>query len=97
MKIDAWAHMEPPFCVEPLWVGTKVCSRHLGHVTKMAARHIYDKNYSTFFSGTSGLITTKLGMKHWGLWPIIDCSNDDTGLTLAYFTRRSNLVAFAIL
>ena len=35
------------FCVEPLWVGgTKVCSRHLGHMTKMAAMPIYGKNPS---------------------------------------------------
>ena len=30
------------FYVEPPWVGgTQVCSRHLGHMTKMAATHIY--------------------------------------------------------
>ena len=30
------------FYVEPLWVGgTKFCSRHLGHMTKMAAMPIY--------------------------------------------------------
>ena len=43
--------------------GTKVCSRHLGHMTKMAAMPIYGKNPSKiFFSGTGGLISTKLGM-----------------------------------
>ena len=32
------------FYVEPSWVGrTKVCSRHLGHMTKMAATPIYGK------------------------------------------------------
>ena len=31
-------------CVESPWVGgTKVCSRHLGHMTKMAVTHIYGK------------------------------------------------------
>ena len=42
------------FYVEPPWVGeTKVCSRHLGHMTKMAATPIYGKNPSkNFFSGT---------------------------------------------
>ena len=30
------------FYVEPYWVGgTKVCSRHVGHMTKMAAMPIY--------------------------------------------------------
>ena len=52
------------FYVEPPWVeGTKFCSRHLGHVTKMAATPIYGKNPSKiFFSRTSGPIFTKLGM-----------------------------------
>ena len=36
-----------------------------GHMTKMAAMPIYDKNPSKiFFSGTGGPISTKLGMKH---------------------------------
>ena len=52
------------FYVEPPWVGgTKFCSRHLGHVTKMAAEPIYGKNPSKiFFSRTGGPIFTKLGM-----------------------------------
>ena len=29
--------------------------------------------------------------------PIIICSNDDPGVTLTYFTARSNLVTFAVL
>ena len=82
------------FYVEPPWVGrTKVCSRHLGHMTKMAARPIYGKNPSKiFFSRTRRPIFMKLGIKHRGLQPIIVCSNDDPGVTLTYFTARSNLV-----
>ena len=39
------------FYVEPAWVGrTKFCSRHLGHVTKMAAMPIYSKTPSKFSS-----------------------------------------------
>ena len=39
-----------------------------GHMTKMAAMPIYGKNPSNFFfSGTTGPISTKLGMKHLGL------------------------------
>ena len=33
----------------------------------------------------------KLGMQHWGLKLYKVCINDDTGLTLTYFTARSNL------
>ena len=52
------------FYVEPSWVGgTIFCSRHLGHMTKMAATPIYGKNPSKiFFSRTGGSIFTKLGM-----------------------------------
>ena len=39
-----------------------------GHMTKMAAMPIYGKNPSKFFfSGTTGPISTKLGMKHRGV------------------------------
>ena len=52
------------FYLEPPWVGgTIFCSRHLGHMTKMAATPIYGKNPSKiFFSRTGGPIFTKLGM-----------------------------------
>ena len=59
----AWL-VKAKFYVEPPWVGgTKFCSRHLGHVTKMAATPIYGKNPSKiFFSRTGRPIFTKLGM-----------------------------------
>ena len=59
----AWP-IKAKFYVEPHWVGgTKVCSRHLGHMTKMAATPIYGKNPSKiFFSRTGRRISTKLGM-----------------------------------
>ena len=34
----------------------------------------------------------KLGMKHWGLKLYKVYINDDPGLTLTYFTKRSNCV-----
>ena len=36
-------------------------------------------------------------MWHLGLKPIIVCSNDDPGVTLTYFTARSNLVTYLFL
>ena len=36
-------------------------------------------------------------MWHRGLLPIIVCINDDPGVTLTYFTARSNLVTKAFL
>ena len=47
------------FNVEPPWVGgTIFCSRHLGHMTKMAATSIYGKNPSKIFSRTGRPIST---------------------------------------
>ena len=42
-------------------------------------------------------MTLKLGMKHRVLKYYQVCSNDDSGLTLTYFTGRSNLVPYAFL
>ena len=59
----AWL-IKAKFYVEPPWVGgTIFCSRHLGHMTKMAATPIYGKNPSKiFFSRTGRPIFTKLSM-----------------------------------
>ena len=47
-------------------------------MTKMAATPIYGKNLlKIFFSETSKLMTFKLGIQCWGLWPYKVCSNDD--------------------
>ena len=91
--------IEAKFHMEPQWDGgTKVFLRGLGHMTKMAAKPIYGKNPSKiFFSRTKGLMTLWLGMLHWGLGPIIVCSNDDPRLTMTYFTTRSNLVSHAFI
>ena len=40
-------------------------------------------------------MTLKLGMQHWVLEYYKVCSNDDPGLTLTYFTARSNLIPYA--
>ena len=67
---------------------TKVCSRHLCHINKMAATTIYGKNPSNiFFSRTSGPISMKHGIYRLGFEYIIVCSNYDPGLTSTYFTR----------
>ena len=53
------------------------------------------KTLKIFFSGTKRPMTLKLGMQHWVLEYYQVCSNDDPGLTLTYFTARSNLVPYA--
>ena len=72
----AWP-IKAKFYVEPPWEGgTKVYINGPDHMTKMAATPIYGKNPSKiFFSRTSGQIFI----------------NDDSGVTLTYFTARSNL------
>ena len=46
---SAWP-IKAKFYVEPPWEGgTKFCSRHVGHMTKMAAMPIYGKNPSKIF------------------------------------------------
>ena len=71
----------------------KIYQYDAGHMTKMVTMPIYGINPSKiFYSRTSRLISTKLGLYHQGLLPIIVCSNDDPGLTLTYFTARSNVL-----
>ena len=61
-----------------------------GRMTKMAAMPIYGKNPSKFFfSGTTGPISTKLGMKHRGLEYYNVFINYDLWMSLTYFMARS--------
>ena len=54
-----------------------------------------EKTLKNLPSGTKRLMTLKLGMQHWVLEYNQVCSNDDPGLTMTYFTARSNLVPCA--
>ena len=53
------------FHIESQWVEeTKVCSPHLGYMTKMAATPIYGRNpLKIFFSGTKEPLALGLGMQ----------------------------------
>ena len=75
----------------------KIHQHNAGHMTKMAAMPICDKNtLKIFFPGTNGVILMKLCMKHQRPKPfIIICANYDPGLTLTYFTARSNFATLA--
>ena len=65
-------------------------------VTWPAARLIYGKNLKKiFFTGIKRPMTLKLSKQHWVLEYYQIYSNDDPGLTLTYFTTRSNLVPCA--
>ena len=69
--------------MEPQWDGgTKIYVNGPGHMTNMAVMPIYNKNM-------------KVCMQYWALEYYQIYSNDDPGLTLTYFTERSNLVPYA--
>ena len=61
---------------------------NLGNMIKMAAMPMYGKNSSKVFSGTSGQISKKLGMKHRWLKYYNGDINHDPVVTLNYFTTR---------
>ena len=63
----------------------------------MAAMPIYGKTPLEIFSRTDSPISTKPGMKHRGIEPIIVYLNADPRVTLTYFTAMSNLVSLALL
>ena len=96
-SLETTGPIEAKFHVEPSWIeGMKGYTNDIGHMTNMAAMFIYGKNLKKiFFSGTKRPMTLKVGMQHWVLRYYKICSNDDPGLTMTYFTARSNLVPYA--
>ena len=63
--------------------GTKSYINDLGHMTKMAATPIYEKNpLEIFFSGTDWPILSNLGMYHRGLEVYKVYITDGPGLSL---------------
>ena len=69
----------------------KIHQHFAGHITKMAGMPIYGKNpLKAIFPGTIVQILMKLCMKHQTPKSFIICANYDPGLTLTYFTARSN-------
>ena len=75
--------------------GTKVCSNSPGHMTKMAAMPIYGKNLKNLLLRYQKADDLETWYAALGARVLPSCSNDDPGLTLTYFTARSNLVPFA--
>ena len=88
----AWP-IKAKFYLDPPWEGgTKVYINRQGIMTKSVAMLIYGKTLKIFFSATSLPMILKLGILHWRLKLYKSNINDDPGLTLTYFTARSNLV-----
>ena len=70
---------KPNFMWSLLWKGEKVYIKGPGHMTKMAATPIYDKNLQKSFSRTfrCSPMIMKLGMKHYELKLYTVYINDD--------------------
>ena len=79
--------MEPP-CVGE----TKVYINHPGHMTKMAAMPIYGKNLKNLLLQNQKSYDLETWHVVSGTQALQSYINDDPGLTLTYFTARSNLV-----
>ena len=91
----AWLN-KAKFHIEPHWDGgTKICSRSLGHMTKMAAMPVYGQKSSS--PEPKGQWPCGLVCSIGDSGPIIVCSNDDPWLTLTCFTARSNLVPYVFI
>ena len=75
--------------------GRNIYINCLDHITKMAATTIYGKNLKTSSLEPEVPMVLKLSMQHPGLEVYNGLINYDPGLTLTYFTARSNLAAYA--
>ena len=86
-SLETAESIEAKFHVKPQWHRRmKVCSNDPGYMTNMAVIPIYDKNLKIFFSATKTSMTLRFSMQHRVLEYHQVCSNDDSGLTLTYFT-----------
>ena len=73
----------------------KIYTNELGHITNMAAMPIYGKNLKNLFPRTNRPMILKLITKHCSCENYQGYTNYNPGLTLTYFTQRSNLVTWA--
>ena len=75
--------------------GTKVCSNGPGHMIKIAAMLIYVKNLKNLLLRKQKADDLEIWFASSGARVLPSCSNDDPGLTLTYFTGRSNMILYA--
>ena len=80
--------------MEPPWEeGTRIYINRLSHMTKMAAMSIYCKTLKNLHQNQNSY---DLGIQHRGLELYKVYINNYPGLTLTYFTARSNWVGFVL-
>ena len=79
----------------------KCCSSpekiHFGHLKRNVVNMLKSEVWfhHTVLNVSKKPMTLKVDIQHWVLEYNQVCSNDDPGLTLTYFTARSNLVPYA--
>ena len=79
--------------MEPPWEGgTKVYINHPGHMTKMAARPIYGKNLKNRLLQNQKSYDLETRHVALGTQVLQSLYNNDPGLTVTYFTARSNWI-----
>ena len=92
----AWP-IKAKFYVEPPWEGgTNFYINGPGHMTKMAAMPIYGKNLKNLLLQNQKSYDLETWHIASGTQALVYI-NGDPGLTLTYFTARSNLVTWAFL
>ena len=90
MPTDAEFHMEPS-CVGV----KKILVNGHGNMTKMTAMPIYGKTLKNLLLWNQKADDLESWFAASGARVVVFLFNDDPGLTLTYFTARSNLVPFA--
>ena len=83
-------HLAPPW-----YGGIKVCLNDPGQWPMWPPCPYMVKTFKELFSGIKRPMTLNVDLLHRVLEYYQVCSNDDPGLTLTYFTARSNLVPYA--
>ena len=73
-------------------MGMKIYTNELGHMIKLAVCPYMVRPLTKIFSSrTERPMALELGMQHWEPEYYQDYSNGDLGLTLTFFTARSNM------
>ena len=95
LLLEATGPIEAKFHVKPPWdKGMQDCSNCPGHMPKMAAMSIYNKNLKNLLHMNQRRMALKLGMQHRELEYYQVYPNYNPGLTLTYFKTSPNLLPY---
>ena len=92
---EAIGPIETKLCMEPQLSEERKFVRVSGSPDQDGPHAYIWKKPLIFFSGTNEAVAIGLDMQRLGHGPIVNWSNDDTGLTVTFFMARLNLVPYA--